>query len=78
MKDFIKENIQFIIMLLVWVAFGIIMKETSYLLVPAGLILLKSKGMYTEMIAAFFLFYFFQIIDIMNFCSLLNAKIWYY
>jgi len=58
MKDFIKENIQFIIMLLVWVAFGIIMKETSYLLVPAGLILLKSKGMYTEMIAAFFFILF--------------------
>ncbi len=58
MKSFLKENSQFIGLLLVWLVTGILALPTAYVLVPAGLVLLKSKGRYNEMIVGFFFLLF--------------------
>ena len=60
MWQFLKENNQFYIVILLWVIGGIIAPEIAMVLVPLGLILFKRKGMYAEMIVAFAILLFFS------------------
>ena len=60
MLQFLKENNQFYIVILVWVMGGIIAPEIAMGLVPLGLILFKRKGMYAEMVVSFALLLFFS------------------
>jgi O-antigen ligase len=53
MIDYIKDNGQFIFLLIVWTVAGVLVKESALLLVPLSLILLKRKGMYTEIFLGF-------------------------
>lgn len=58
MKKFFQENGQFIILLLIWVISGMYFLEAVYVLIPAGIALLKYKERYSEMIIGFFLILF--------------------
>ena len=58
MKSFLKENGQFIILLIIWVIGGMIATEIDLVLIPAGIVLLKYKERYSEMIIGFFLILF--------------------
>ena len=58
MIEFIKTNKQLVLMLLLWVAVGMIVEEVDYLLIPICLVLLKSKNRHTEMIIGFSLILF--------------------
>lgn len=54
MIRFFKENAELTVMVLIWIIAGVLLKETSLVLVPLGLLLLKSKARYSEMFYAFF------------------------
>jgi O-antigen ligase len=58
MIDYIKENSQFILLMIVWTIAGILIKESALVLVPMTLILLKRKGRYTEIFLGFFFIIF--------------------
>lgn len=58
MIDYIKENGQFILLMVIWTVAGMIVKESALALVPLTLILLKRKGLYTEMFLGFFFILF--------------------
>jgi hypothetical protein len=58
MINYLKENFEFIIMLLIWVVVGVFSYEIDFILVPAGLALLKYKGRYMELIISFFFLLF--------------------
>jgi O-antigen ligase len=58
MIDFLKENKQFMLLLIIWVAAGMVLKESALLLIPAGLVLLKKKQRYTELLISVFLLLF--------------------
>jgi len=60
MLQFLKENNQFYLVILLWVMGGIIAPEIAMVLVPLGLILFKRKGMYAEMIVSFAILLFFS------------------
>lgn len=53
MIRFLKENVQFLLLLTVWTVAGILVRETALLLVPLGLVIFKYKRRYTEMVLAF-------------------------
>ena len=58
MIEFIKDNKQFFILLMIWVATGIVLKEAALLVVPASLLLLKKRERYTELLVGVFLLLF--------------------
>src|SRR6187399_2382828 len=53
MNDFLKRNLQFVIMLLVWVAAGMVAIPAGIGIVALSVVLLKRKDMYAEMIVGF-------------------------
>lgn len=53
MIDYIKENGQFIFLMIVWTIAGVFLKESALVLVPLTFILLKRKGHYTEIFLGF-------------------------
>jgi O-antigen ligase len=53
MTDFLKRNIQFVVMLLVWVVCGFINSYVAYVAVGLSVILLKRRNMYAELIVGF-------------------------
>lgn len=53
MKEFLKQNAQFILLLFLWVIGGIILKELATALVVLTFILLKYKNRYAELVIAF-------------------------
>ncbi len=53
MNDFLKRNLQFVIMLLAWVAAGMVAIPAGIGIVALSVILLKRKDMYAEMIVGF-------------------------
>lgn len=55
MKQYFKENYQFLAVSLIWVIAGMLVKETALLLVPACLLLYRYKGRYSEIIVTIFL-----------------------
>ncbi|MBK9402765.1 MAG: O-antigen ligase family protein [Bacteroidetes bacterium] len=55
MKQYFKENYQFLAISFFWTIAGILLKETALLLVPAALILYKYKGQYSEVVLTIFL-----------------------
>lgn len=50
MVRYLKENAQFLLLCLVWIVTGILIPETALILVPVSLLLLRNKGMYTEIV----------------------------
>lgn len=48
--NFLKENMQFTILTLIWVVLGILVDKTVMVLAPAALLLFRQKGFYTEII----------------------------
>ncbi|MFM7016569.1 MAG: O-antigen ligase family protein [Bacteroidota bacterium] len=60
MLQFLRENNQFYIVILLWVIGGIIAPEIAMVLIPIGLILFKRKEMYAEMIVSFAMLLFFS------------------
>ena len=53
MLDFIKSNARLVIMLMVWVFFGMIQADVAALVVAATVVLLKKKEMYKELVIGF-------------------------
>jgi O-antigen ligase len=53
MLDFIKTNARLVIMLMVWVFFGMIQADLAALVVAATVVLLKKKEMYKELVIGF-------------------------
>lgn len=50
MIRYLKDNVQFLLLCLVWIFAGIAVKESAMLLVPLSVLLLREKGYYTEII----------------------------
>ncbi len=48
--NFLKENMQFTILTLIWVVMGILVDQSAMVLAPAVLLLFRQKGYYTEII----------------------------
>jgi len=53
MKDFIRRNLQFIMMFLIWVACGFVNMYLAYAAVGISILLLKRRNMYAELIVGF-------------------------
>ncbi len=60
MLEFVKENNQFYILILIWVIAGIIAPELAMAVIPLTLMLLKNKGRYAEIIVAFAILLYFS------------------
>jgi len=60
MLDFVKENSQFYMLILIWVIAGIIAPELAMVVIPLTLMLLKKKGRYAEIIVAFAILLYFS------------------
>lgn len=77
MFDFIKTNARLVIMLLVWVFFGMIQADIAALVVAATVVLLKKKKMYKELVIGF-LFILVMSDNRQSFASFaINAKNFY-
>jgi hypothetical protein len=50
MIRYLKDNVQFLLLCLVWIFAGIAVKESAIMLVPLSVLLLREKGYYTEII----------------------------
>src|SRR6187551_2710551 len=53
MIDYIKENAQFIFLMVIWTIAGVFVQESALVLVPLTFILLKRKGHYSEIFIGF-------------------------
>jgi len=51
--DYLKHNSHFILIVFIWIAAGMVVKESAMLLVPASILLFKLKGRYAEMLIGF-------------------------
>jgi O-antigen ligase len=60
MLEFVKENSQFYMLILIWVIAGIIAPELAMVVIPLTLMLLKNKGRYAEIIVAFAILLYFS------------------
>jgi O-antigen ligase len=60
MLEFVKENSQFYMLILIWVIAGIIAPELAMVVIPLTLMLLKNKGKYAEIIVAFAILLYFS------------------
>ncbi len=54
MLDYYKENIQFYILLAVWMVVGIVGGPVIYVVLPLTMILMRQKGMWEELFLGFF------------------------
>ncbi len=54
MLDYYKENIQFYIILFLWLAVGMFGGPVIYVVLPVTVLLMKQKGMYEELFIGFF------------------------
>ncbi len=54
MIEYYKENLQFYIILFVWLLVGMVAGPVVYLVLPASLILMRQKGMWEELFIGFF------------------------
>lgn len=53
MNEFLKRNLQFVVMLLIWVASGFVASPVAVGVVALSVILLKRKDMFPELIIGF-------------------------
>ncbi|CAN5465041.1 hypothetical protein BH11BAC2_BH11BAC2_18390 [soil metagenome] len=60
MLEFIKEKKEFLILVMIWMITGALASDSALFFVPAGIILLKYKGMYTEIILSLLVMCYFS------------------
>lgn len=54
MYNYLKNNLQFIILIIVWLTLGIYLKPVVFVLLPLSFVLLWKKAMYGELLIGFF------------------------
>ena len=50
MTSFLKENMQFTLITMIWVMIGIVVDKSAMALAPLAILLFRNKGFYTEII----------------------------
>ena len=54
MKEFVRENIQFVLICFLWLFVGIYIRPVSMVLIPCTVILWYNKGFHKEILLGFF------------------------
>ena len=54
MISYLRENVQFLILLILWVVMGIYVSVLAYAIIPLSFLLFWKRGMYKEMLIGFF------------------------